>query len=158
MGDNVVTVSYTKGSSTVSGTITIVGEEAVVTNLFNKDDTDIAIGHRIRSNGETQYQAEGQLVTGWIEVKAGDTIVITSDKACNTNSYTGTICCYGTDKAKLGSLGTSSTTQVTISADALTETMVIPTGTLTTSDFSGTTYMRCCIAYSDIDSIVITKS
>lgn len=158
VGDNVVTVSYTKGSSTVSGTITIVGEEAVVTNLFNKDDTDIAIGHRIRSNGETQYQAEGQLVTGWIEVKAGDTIVITSDKACNTNSYTGGICCYGTDKVKLGSLGTQNTTQVTISADALTETIVIPTGTLNTSDYSGTTYMRCCIAYTDINNISITKS
>jgi hypothetical protein len=124
-------------------------------NLFNKEDTDIAVGHRIRSNGETQYQAEGQLVTGWIEVKAGDTIVITSDKACNTNNYTGVICCYGTDKVKLGSLAISN---ATISADALMETMVIPTGTLNTSDYSGTTYIRCCIAYTDIDSIVITKS
>lgn len=158
VGNNSVTITYTEGNVSVSGTMTLVGTPVPVVNLFNKDDTDIAIGHRIRSNGETQYQAEGQLVTGWIEVKAGDTIVITSDKACNTNSYTGTICCYGTDKAKLGSLSTSSTTQVTISADALTETMVIPTGTLTTSDFSGTTYMRCCIAYTDIDSIVITKS
>lgn len=155
VGNNSVTITYTEGNVSVSGTMTLVGTPVSVVNLFNKDDTDIAIGHRIRSNGETQYHAEGQLVTGWIEVKAGDTIVMTSDKACNTNSYTGTICCYDADKAKLGLLATAN---ATISPDALTKTMVIPTGTLNGSDYSGTTYMRCCIAYTDIDSIVITKS
>lgn len=70
----------------------------VLTNLFDKNDTDIHDTGRFNSSNATVDYTDGQLVTGYIEAKVGDVFTIETDKALNTNSYTGDAMYYKADK------------------------------------------------------------
>lgn len=156
VGDNTVTVSYTEDGAEFTETVTIVGTEAVVANLFDKNDADILDTGRINSSGVAVAYKAGQLVTGYIEAKAGDTFTLTSDLANNANSYTGTVAVYDASKGYIGSL-TNATTPWTWSDDHLTGTVTIPSS-YNSKDYSGAAFVRFVPAYTDIDSIVITKA
>lgn len=149
VGDNTVTITYTEGGTSVTGTTTIIGEEKVFENLFKTDDPDIALGHRIRSTGETQFNRDGQLVTGWIRATAGATFTVTSDKGYDTsgNSYTGMCATYKNDKSVIAQVYASSWNE-------WNETKT--TGIITITDAEAY-YVRFCIEYTDINSIVITS-
>jgi hypothetical protein len=129
-----------------------------VVNLFKLDDPDIALGCRINSSGAAVSARSGQLVTGWIEAKVGDTFTVTSDKAYDTSgtSYTGMCATYKSDKSLImqiyagdwnnGWNATNTTGSITI------------TNKIMDKDHSSIGYVRFCIEYTDINSIVITKS
>lgn len=157
VGDNAVTITYTEAEVTVSGAATIVGTAAPVANLFDKNDPDVLLGGRINSSGNAVYQADGQLVTGWIEGKAGDVFTVKSDKANTANNYVGSTNCYNSGKVYISILSTVHTTAVSMSDDGMTVVCTIP-ATLNGIDFSATAYVRICVAYTDIDSIIITKA
>lgn len=158
VGDNTVTVNYTEGTTTLSGTVTIVGTAVPVANLFDATDADVTDRGRINSSGAAVAYADGMLVTGYIAAKPGDVLTITTDAANTLNSYTGNIGCYKSDKTFINTMTRSHTTNVVTSADALTLTVTIPNGVLNNKDYSATEYVRFCVAYTDINSIVITKS
>lgn len=157
VGDNAVTITYTEAEVTVSGAATIVGTAAPMANLFDKNDPDVLLGGRINSSGNAVYQADGQLVTGWIEGKAGDVFTIKCDKPNTANNYVGATNCYNSGKVYISNLSTAHTTAVSMSDDGMTVVCTIP-ATLNGIDFSATAYVRICVAYTDIDSIVITKA
>lgn len=159
VGDNSVTITYTEGAVTVNGTVTIVGEPVPVVNLFNKNDTDVVDTARFNSSKNAVAYAAGQLVTGYIAGEIGDTFTISSDKAQNTNGYTGTIMLYNASKTAIAPLVNAATASGgwTWSSDHLSGTVTIP-ATYSNTSHAGTTWVRFCIAYTDIDSIMITKS
>ena len=133
-------------------------DEPVVVNLFDKNDADVVITGRINSSGNAVNYAEGQLVTGWIEGKVGDKFTIKCDKPNTANLYVGSTNCFRADKSYITNLSTQHTANGTVSMsdDGMTVTCVIPS-TYNATDFSQTAYVRFCVAYTDIDSIVITK-
>lgn len=135
--------------------------DAAPVNLFDKTDTDMLDRGRINSSHVAVEFADNQLVTGYIEAKVGDTFTITSDKANNANNYTGSINAYDSEKTWLGNQEYPCTTWAW-SDDYLTGTITIPeTYRYSESnivDFTDTAYIRFTVAYTDIDSIVITKS
>lgn len=160
VGNNAVTVTYTEGATTVSGTVTIVGTAVPVVNLFDKDDSNVLLGGRFNSSKQAVYFADGQVISGYSEGAVGDTFTMTSDKANNLNSYTGTIMCYDANKNPINSvswrhldIGCGS-----ISDDGKTLTITIPQSYDAATSYVGTAYVRFCVAYTDIDSIVITKA
>lgn len=61
VGNNTVTISYTEGTTTISGTITIVGTAVSVVNLFDKTDPDMLDGGRVNSSHEAVVFADHQL-------------------------------------------------------------------------------------------------
>lgn len=168
VGDNPVTVTYETGTTELTASITIQGTEVPdepdvpdvpSANLFNKGDGDVKLNHRIKGAGTTENFAAGQLVTGFIEGKSGDTFTITTDKNLKTNSYTGMVACYKDDKTHLtANIGNDSNTCWTFSADGKTGTVTIPTKIYNSNDYSETGLVRFCIAYTDINNIVITKA
>ena len=156
VGDNAVTITYTEGTTTVSGTVTIVGTAVPTVNLFDKTDADILDTGRFNSSqAAVAYQA-GQLITGYIDGKVGDTFIVTTDKSLKTNGYTGTVMTYNASKTANGQLN-NATTVWTFSDDGLTGTVTIPSS-YSNRDHSSTAYVRFCVAYTDMDNIVITKA
>ena len=155
IGDNAVTVSYTEGTVTVSGTVTIVGTAVPVQNLFVKSEvTDRA---RLSSSGAVSPNyADNQLVTGFIEAKFGDTFTITTDKPNDANNYTGMIAMYNAGETHLGQMQRASAAW-NWSGDYLTGTITIPSN-LNNKDYTDTDKVRFCVAYTNIDNIVITKA
>ena len=155
VGDNTVTISYTEGAITVSGTVTIVGTEIPTANLFNKDDVDIFDTGRFNSSNAVVAYTAGQLVTGYIQAKVGDTFIVKTDKSLNTSAYTCDAMMYDSDKNPINNLNAATTTWI-VSEDGLTGMFTLPE-TYMNDNFSNTAYVRFCVAYTDIDSIVITK-
>ena len=161
VGDNTVTITYTEGVVTVSGTITIVGTDIPVVNLFDKNDSDIALTGRFNSSNAVVNYAEGQLVTGYIEGKVGDVFTLVSDKANNTNGYTGTMMMYDSNKNPIANMSYKSTANNTVVSSDDYKTVVFNVVSSYPGkdwDASNTAFVRFCVAYTDIDSITITKS
>jgi hypothetical protein len=161
VGDNTVTITYTEGVVTVSGTITIVGTDIPVVNLFDKNDSDIALTGRFNSSNAVVNYAEGQLVTGYIEGKVGDVFTLTSDKANNINGYTGTMMMYDSNKNPIANMSYKATTNNTVvSSDDYKTVVFNVVSSYPGKDWDATNaaFVRFCVAYTDIDSIVITKS
>lgn len=156
VGDNAVTITYIEGATTVSGTVTIVGTAVPVANLFDKNDADVVDTGRFNSSNAAVAYQSGQLVTGYIAATVGDTFTVISDKSAKTNNYTGTGLTYKTDKSAIGQFSQGSSFW-NRSADGLTSTITIP-ATNGSADHSATAYIRFCVPYTDIDSIVITKA
>lgn len=155
VGDNAVTITYTEGVVTVSGTTTIAGQSAPVANLFDKNDQDIVLRGRYNSSKQVVDHADGQLVTGYIEAAVGDTFTVVSDKSLKTNGYTGQVVTYDSGKTALGSL-VQGTTQWIFSEDSLTGTVTIP-DIYGSHTFTGTVYARFCVPFENVDNIIITK-
>lgn len=124
-------------------------------NLFNKNDPNVLLRGRINSSGNAVDCADGQLVTGFIPVTVGDVIHLATDKDNKTNDYTGTVALYNTSKTFLK--------QILAARDNWLWSESNHNGTITVpssyngTDLSGTAYIRLCAAYTDIDSIVVTK-
>lgn len=156
VGDNLVTIYYTENGVTVSTTLIIVGTAKPVVNLFDKNDADIVDTGRFNSSLNAVAYQTGQLVTGYIEGKVGDTFTVESDKSNATNGYTGMIQMYTDTKTALGQISKTNAFWEW-SADSLTGSITIPSAS-GDRDYSSTGYVRFCVAYTDIDSIVITKS
>lgn len=157
----ITVVGVGRGTSRVVGMGgTDVPDEPASTNLFNKDDPDIVDTGRFNSSNNAVAFAEGQLVTGYVEGAVGDTFTITTDKANNTNTYTGTIMCYNSAKGVINRISWQFTTNgdVTASDDYKTVSIHIPESYDANTSYVGTAYVRFCVAYTDIDSIVITKA
>ena len=143
------------------GTSRIVTSKAPAVNLFDKNDADVLLTGRFNSSKSAVAYAEGQLVTGYIEAKVGDTFTVVSDKSAKANGYTGEAVIYDTNKAiiTMGSQKSvpNSSDYWVWSDDAMTSTLtMLPT--FWDTDMSGTAWIRFCVAYNDIGSIVITKS
>ena len=138
------------------GTSRVVELNSANRNLFDKNDADVHLTGRFNSSHQTVNYADGQLITGYIEAKKGDTFTVVSDKSCKTNGYTGDAHVYDGNKAYLREINNQST-YWTWSADNMTSTLTIEP-TFWDTDMSGTAWIRFCVAYNDIDSIVITKS
>lgn len=156
VGNNTVTITYVENGITLSATTTIVGTAKPIVNLFDKNDSDLLDTGRFNSSMNAVAYQQGQLITGYIKASIGDTFTVVSDKSAKTNGYTGQANVYNESKTVLGGMSNGSTAW-TFSADGLTGTITIPSS-YSNKDFSGTAYVRFCVAYTDIDSIVITKS
>ena len=125
-------------------------------NLFDPNDPDVSLRGRINSSGNAVSYADGQLVTGFITGAAGDTFVVETDKSLKTNSYTGGVACYTSAKAYIAQATSGSSTVWTFSNSNMTGTCTIPS-TLNGKDYTGTAYVRFCVAYTDINNIKIYK-
>lgn len=169
-GNNSVTITYIEEGATVSGTITIKAQEEPAepeeptSNLFEYDATNPNIVLKARFNSSKQVvtdQAEGQLVTDYIEAKVGDVFVVTSDTAHTKNNYTGVMMLYEDIDTPIASLARANTYNDTVvtSEDGMTVTFnVVPSYASNGWDGTKTTCVRFCVAYTDVNSIVITKN
>lgn len=128
-------------------------------NLFQKSAPDVVLTGRTNSSGAVVSYLEGQLVTGWIEGKLGDTFNVQSDKANNANNYVGCLACYNANKEFIGQLYTNNVSPTAWKWDSgyLNGSVTIPAEDRNIN-YSATAYVRLCVAYTDIDSIVITKA
>ena len=135
------------------------GTAAPVANLFDVDDPDVVLTGRFNSSKDVVTYQEGQLVTGYIRGAVGDTFTIKSDKTAQANAYTGTIMMYDETKAPIAPLtnGATATGGWVWEPDGLSGTVTIPSMYGPTSH-DGTAWVRFCVAYTDINSIVIKKS
>lgn len=156
VGNNSVTITYVENGITLSATTTIVGTAKPIVNVFDKNDSDVLLTGRLNSSNNAVAYQEGQLVTGYIEAKSGNTFTIITDKSLKTNGYTGQCSTYNTGKTPIMAFTNANPTW-SFSTDGLTGTITIP-DTYGGKDNTATTYVRFCVAYTDIDSIVITKS
>lgn len=130
--------------------------EPTQANLFDPNDSDVALRCRINSSGAAVAYADGQLVTGFITGAVGDTFVVETDKSLITNGYTGAVACYTSEKAYIAGIVNGSSTVWTFSNSDMTGTCTIPS-TLNGKDYTGTAYVRFCVAYTDINNIKIYK-
>lgn len=160
-GVEVSTQYYSEGKiaiPSVTGNIVIEIEavQSAQENLFDKSDTNVEHGARIKSTGETEAYADGQLVTGFIPAAVGDVVQLTTDKDNKSNSYTGMIAFYDADKTYLQVQMIWENSLWSWSDSNRKGSITVP------SEYDGkylseTAYMRLCCAYTDEDSIVITK-
>ena len=140
--------------------VKLLNGEGAATNLFDKNDPNVLDTGRFNSSMNAVAYATGQLCTGYIDGKLGDVFTVSSDKANNTNNYTGTVMCYDADKNPIDALTNQHTHNnvVVLSDGYKTVTFTIPASYPgQETDYSKTVFVRFCIAYTDIDSIVITK-
>ena len=163
LGNNSVTITYVEDGATLTGSITIVGEAKPVVNLFNKNDSDVVIGGRVNSSHNTVYYRDNQLVTGYIEAEVGDVFTVKTDRSndVSDNAYIGAAYCWDEDKNFVGASMERITTKWEWNDDYTEGTFTIPSEyRLNSSDlrsFEGTAFIRFCVAYDNIDNIVITK-
>ena len=137
--------------------ITATAVKGEVVNLFDSTDADVLLRGRFNSSGNATAYADGQLVTGYIVGAAGDTFIIETDKSLLTNGYTGMVGCYTSAKAYITSTIPQGASAAWTFSDAnLTGTCTIPSS-WSGHDYSGTAYVRFCIAYTNIDNIKIYK-
>jgi len=129
--------------------------DPVPVNLFDKDDPDVVLRARFNSSMQPVEFADEQLVTGFIPASIGTTFEFETDKANNTNGYTGFLMLYDANKQPIGGLS-NGTTSFIWSSDYKNGSITVPQ-TYVKTDFTGTSYARFCLAYTDIDSIIITK-
>ena len=150
----IITVPHADGAIV----ITVTETEVVIPNLFDATDTDVLLRGRFNSSGNATAYADGQLVTGYIVGAAGDTFIIETDKSLLTNGYTGMVGCYTSAKAYITSTIPQGASAAWTFSDAnLTGTCTIPSS-WSGHDYSGTAYVRFCVAYTDIDNIKIYKA
>lgn len=137
--------------------ITASAVKGEVVNLFDATDADVVLRGRFNSSGNAVAYADNQLVTGYIPASAGDTFVIESDKSLKTNSYTGMVGCFDSGKVYIQStIPQGASAAWTFSNSDMTGVCTIP-NTWSGHDYTGTVYVRFCVAYTDIDNIKIYK-
>lgn len=162
IGNNSVTVTYVENGTTLTGTITIVGKAKPVVNLFNKNDPDMLDRGRINSSHAAVAYADNQLVTGYIEAKIGDTFTVKTDLANTANNYVGAAYCWNSSKAYVGGNIEKAVTAWSWNDDYTEGTLTIPAeyrySSTNIANFEGTAYIRFCLAYTNMDNIVITKA
>ena len=122
-------------------------------NLFDKDDPDVILRARFNSSMQPVDFADEQLVTGFVPASVGTSFTVETDKANNTNGYTGFIMLYNSSKQPIGGLS-NATAPFVWSSDYKSGTVTIPQSYINTN-FDGTEYARFCLAYVDIDNIEI---
>lgn len=137
--------------------ITATAVKGEVVNLFDPTDADVVLRGRFNSSGNAVAYADNQLVTGYISGAVGDTFVVETDKSLKTNGYTGMVGCFTSSKTYIKStIPQGATAAWTFSNSDMTGTCTIPS-TWSGHDYSGTVYVRFCIAYTSIDNIKIYK-
>lgn len=129
-------------------------------NLFDKNDADVVLRARFNSSHVPASWDASQLITGFIEVTAGDTFTVSGDNTQNLNVYTGVAQLYNSNKEYIGTYSSpvqDPTHQKWVwAADYLSgslDTSVAPNS----GTNSGVAYIRFCLAYTNIDNLVITK-
>ncbi|WP_407723887.1 metallophosphoesterase family protein [Ruminococcus sp. JL13D9] len=129
-------------------------------NLFDKNDADVVLRARFNSSHVPASWDASQLITGFIEVTAGDTFTVSGDNTQNLNVYTGVAQLYNSNKEYIGIYSSpvqDPTHQKWVwAADYLSgslDTSVAPNN----GTNSGAAYIRFCLAYTNIDNLVITK-
>lgn len=129
-------------------------------NLFDKNDADVVLRARFNSSHVPASWDASQLITGYIEVTAGDTFTVSGDNTQNLNVYTGVAQLYNSNKEYIGIYSSpvqDPTHQKWVwAADYLSgslDTSVAPNN----GTNSGAAYIRFCLAYTNIDNLVITK-
>lgn len=165
-GTDITATAYNGGAISIpavtgSVVITVAAAEKVKVNLFNKDDPDVVLRGRINSSGNAVAYADGQLVTGFIPAQVGDVFTIETDHGQSTatgaNGYTGTVGCYTSGKAFISpALGVASP-QAWVWNSGVTGGTCTIKATVNSKDYSGTAYVRFCLAFTDIESIKIYK-
>ena len=137
--------------------ITASAVKGEVVNLFDATDADVVLRGRLNSSGNAVAYADNQLVTGYIPASAGDTFIIESDKSLKTNSYTGMVGCFDSGKVYIQTTIPQGASDVwTFSNADMTGVCTIP-NTRSGHDYTGTVYVRFCVAYTSIDNIKIYK-
>lgn len=130
------------------------------TNLFDPNDTDVTLRGRINSSGNAVAYADGQLVTGFIPVQVGDVFEIETDhgqtSATGGNGYTGTAACYNSAKGFIAQAISPTASPWAWNEGITNGTFTVPS-TWNGHDYSGTVYVRFCLAYTSIDNIKIYK-
>jgi protein-tyrosine phosphatase len=126
------------------------------TNLFDSNDADVTLRGRINSSGNAVAYADGQLVTGFIEASAGDVFRIETDKALDTNAYTGSMATYTTTKGFIWTSSHANQQAWTLEDGGLASTVTV-LSVVNGHDQTGTAYVRFCVAYTDIGNIKIYK-
>lgn len=120
-------------------------------NLFDPNDSDVALRCRINSSGAAVAYADGQLVTGFIPASVGDVFRIETDKALTSNNYTGMVAYYDSSKTCIAQNGNANAQVWAFSDSDMSAVCTTPT------THTGMAYVRFCIAYTDIGSIKIYK-
>ena len=163
-GTDITATAYSGGRISiehVTGNVAITISAAAPSNLFDKDDPDVALRCRIKSSGATAAYADGQLVTGFIAAAPGDVFRVVTDHgqttATGANGYTGTAGAYISKGSFIAMMGAAETVPWTWNEGYTEGTFTMPTGTYASHDYSGVTLVRFCLAYTDIDNIKIYK-
>ena len=160
-GTDITSTAYSSGVISIPAVtgaivITVSAKQKEATNLFDASDPDVFLRGRINSSGEAVAFADGQLVTGFIPAAVGDTFVVETDKSLKTNGHTGAVSYYGTSKAYIYQSSQGSTAVWTFTDSDLVGVCKIPTA-ISVHDLTATSYVRFCVAYTDIDNIKIYK-
>lgn len=160
-GTDITATAYNNGeinipSVTGALSISVAAQSSAPVNLFDKDDPDVVLRARFNSSMQPVEFADEQLVTGFIPASIGTTFEFETDKANNTNGYTGFLMLYDANKQPIGGLS-NGTTPFVWSSDYKHGSITVPQ-TYIKTDFTGTSYARFCLAYVDINNIVITET
>ena len=165
-GTDITATAYNGGTISIpavtgSVVITVAAAEKVKVNLFNKDDPDVVLRGRINSSGKAVAYADGQLVTGFIPAQVGDVFEIETNHgqttATGANGYTGTVVCYTSSKAFISPAIGAASQEAWVWNSGVTGGTCTIKRTNNNKDYSGTAYVRFCLAYTDIESIKIYK-
>ena len=165
-GTDITATAYNGGAISIPAVtgnivITIAAAEKVKVNLFDKDDPDVVLRGRINSSGNAVAYMDGQLVTGFIPAQVGDVFEIETDHGQNTatggNGYTGTVGCYTSDKVFISPAIGSALQQAWVWNSGVTGGTCTIKATVNSKDYSGTAYVRFCLAFTSIDNIKIYK-
>ena len=165
-GTDVTSTAYNGGAISIPAVtgnivITIAAAEKAKVNLFDKNDSDVVLRGRINSSGNAVAYADGQLVTGFIPAQVGDVFEIETDHGQNTatggNGYTGVVGCYTSGKAFISPTIGSAIAEAWEWNSGVTGGTCTIKATVNSKDYSGTAYVRFCLAYTDIDNIKIYK-
>ena len=166
MGEEDASRYYSDGRisiPSVSGplAITIQAFPEGMNNLFSESEaTDKA---RIRSIGEISDASDGQLVTGFIDDKVGDTIYYSGDKPAGQNDYDGSMGFYDSKGKFIALLLRNQNTtdgwhwakNMQMGYVTIPSSYTDPSGKA--HDLSKTAKVRICIPYSEMGSILIYK-
>lgn len=164
-GTNITVTAYNNGTisiPSVSGNIVIAvsAKQEEAQNLFDPNDTDVVLRGRINSSGAAVAYADGQLVTGFIAMQSGDVLTIETDhgqtSATGGNGYTGTAACYNSAKGFIAQAISPTASPWAWNEGITNGTFTVPS-TWNGHDYSGTVYVRFCLAYTSIDNIKIYK-
>lgn len=165
-GTDITATAYNGGAISIQAVtgnvvITVAAAEKVKVNLFNKNDPDVVLRGRINSSGNAVAYADGQLVTGFIPAQVGDVFEIETDHGQTTatggNGYTSMVGCYTSGKAFISPTFGAATTEAWDWNSGVTGGTCTIKATVNSKDYSGTAYVRFCLAYTSIDNIKIYK-
>ena len=151
----ITVVGVGRGTSRIIGDNTDSDKPAETINLFDKNDADVLDTGRFNSSNAAVGYAAEQLCTGFIEAKVGDVFTVKTDKSLNTSVYTCDAMMYNASKTAINNLNASMSSWE-VSSDGLSGKFTIPS-TYMDDNFNTTAYVRFCVAYTDMDNIVITK-